>query len=141
MKLSELTETVKRLQQEYGDLELKTWSNGSYKTATFHLASDSTTGHFIAIMSQPQPQWVWELYEDSDCTLRSRTESLGLFVRTETLAKEFTAMAPMFRGRHLVLETPAMTEVLAVDDDTLRVGLYKQRNNIEELKKQREIGA
>lgn len=139
MQLSELTETVKRLQQEYGDLEIKTWDNGIYKTATFHLASDSATEHFIAIMSQPQ--LVWELYEDSDCTLRSRTESLGLFVRTETLAKEFTAMAPMFRGRHLVLETPAMTEVLAVDDATLRVGLYKQRNNIEELKKQREIGA
>jgi hypothetical protein len=139
MKLSELTETVKRLQQEYGDLELKTWSNGVYKPATLHLASDSETGHFIAIMSQPR--LVWELLEDSDGTFRSRPEALGLFVRTEALAKEFTAMAPMFRARRLVFETPAMTEVLAVDDATLRVGFYKQRNNIEELKKQREIGA
>lgn len=139
MKLSELTETVKRLQQEYGDLELKTCSNGIYKPATLQLESDSTTGYFIAIMSQPR--FVWELLEDSDGTFRSRPESLGLFVRTEALAKEFTAMAPWFRARRLVFETPAMTEVLAVDDATIQAGFYKQQKNIEELKKQREIGA
>lgn len=137
MKLSEFIEAGKRLYEEYGDLEIKTFHNGEYKIASIHLSSCSETGHFISILNQPR--WVWELYEDTDGTFRSSLEPLGLFVRSESLAKEF-AKSSLLRSYVMTFETPAMMEVLAVDDATLLAGLYKQRKNIEDLKKQRELG-
>ena len=137
MKLLEFIEVAKRLHDEYGNLEIKTFSNGEYQPISLHLSSDSETGHFISVLNHPR--YIWELFADSDRTLRSKPEPLGLFVRSESMAKDFVNESPWFRSYVMTFETPDMTEVLAVDDATIRVGMYKQGIKIQELKKQRHM--